>query len=85
MLAAPTDSFCPYYGACDDGNIFNPANLKSLKDFVLKNTEDKGVHFMMADGVSIHIFTLPLTFLCHLSMIFRYAYLLFITKCHPIK
>lgn len=51
MRAAATESFFPYYGENDDGDIFNPGNLESLKKFVLNHTEDKGVHFLMADGV----------------------------------
>ncbi|XP_077298711.1 cap methyltransferase 1 [Arctopsyche grandis] len=50
LRAASTESFFPYYGENDDGDIFNPGNLASLKKFVLNHTEDKGVHFLMADG-----------------------------------
>lgn len=53
FCAGPSDTFNPYYGVKEDGNIFDPANLDSLKDYVLKQTDDKGVHFLMADGVSI--------------------------------
>ncbi|XP_052741292.1 cap-specific mRNA (nucleoside-2'-O-)-methyltransferase 1 isoform X2 [Bicyclus anynana] len=48
--AGTPETFNPYYGVKDDGNIFDPANLSSLKDFVLKQTDDVGVHFLMADG-----------------------------------
>ncbi|KAI8436864.1 hypothetical protein MSG28_010316 [Choristoneura fumiferana] len=51
--AGTPETFNPYYGIENDGNIFNPANLMSLKDYVLKQTDDKGVHFLMAD-VCIH-------------------------------
>ncbi|KAG7308575.1 hypothetical protein JYU34_005791 [Plutella xylostella] len=50
FYAGTAETFNPYYGVEGDGNIFNPANLTSLKDHVLKHTEDKGVHFLMADG-----------------------------------
>lgn len=50
FCAGPSDTFSPYYGVKEDGNIFDPANLDSLKDYVLKQTDDKGVHFLMADG-----------------------------------
>lgn len=35
-----------------DGDITNPDNLSEFKSYVLKCTEGKGVHFVMADGVS---------------------------------
>ena len=35
-----------------DGDIYRPDNLKSFQQFVFENTNDKGVHFVMADGVS---------------------------------
>lgn len=53
FYAGPAETFNPYYGVKEDGNVFDPVNLSSLKEHVLKNTEDKGVHFLMADGVSI--------------------------------
>ena len=30
----------------------NPDNLMAFKEFVLNNTDGKGVHFVMGDGVS---------------------------------
>lgn len=53
FLAGPSETFEPYYGEKGDGNIFDPINISSLTDFVMKVTNGKGVHFMMADGVSI--------------------------------
>ncbi|KAH9629491.1 hypothetical protein HF086_015821 [Spodoptera exigua] len=50
FYAGPPETFNPYYGVKKDGNIFDPANLISLKEHVLKQTDDKGVHFLMADG-----------------------------------
>lgn len=51
FYAGSPETFNPYYGVKNDGNIFDPANLISLKEHVLKQTDDKGVHFLMADGV----------------------------------
>ncbi|CAB3220736.1 unnamed protein product [Arctia plantaginis] len=48
--AGSPETFNPYYGINEDGNIFDPANLTSLKEHVLKQTDDLGVHFLMADG-----------------------------------
>lgn len=50
FLAGPSETFEPYYGEKGDGNIFDPINISSLTDFVMKVTDNKGVHFMMADG-----------------------------------
>lgn len=38
-----------------DGDIFNPENQAEFIKFVKSHTEDKGVYFVMADGVSVHI------------------------------
>ncbi|GIY57075.1 cap-specific mRNA [Caerostris extrusa] len=50
FFAGPPETFEPYYGVDGDGNIYSPRNLRSFQEFVLSNTENKGVHFMMADG-----------------------------------
>lgn len=50
FIAGPSETFEPYYGVKDDGNIYDPENITSLTEFVLDVTERKGVHFMMADG-----------------------------------
>ncbi|XP_046965838.1 cap-specific mRNA (nucleoside-2'-O-)-methyltransferase 1 [Vanessa cardui] len=50
FYAGTPETFNTYYGVNNDGNIFDPANLSSLKDYVLKQTDDIGVHFLMADG-----------------------------------
>lgn len=50
FFAGPPETFQPNYGIKDDGNIFIPDNLESFQAFVLANTNNKGVHFMMADG-----------------------------------
>lgn len=35
-----------------DGDVYKPTNISSLEKYVMKMTEGKGVHFVMADGVS---------------------------------
>lgn len=52
FLAGSPETFDTYYGEDDDGDVFKPNNIKSLKNYVLSRTDGKGVHFMMADGVS---------------------------------
>lgn len=46
-------SHLQFLGEKEDGNIYTPENLRSFKKFVLANTDDRGVHFVMADGVNI--------------------------------
>lgn len=41
-----------YVGFEEDGDIYKPKNITSLETYVTKMTEGKGVHFVMADGVS---------------------------------
>lgn len=41
-----------------NGDIFMPENQREFRRFVLQSTNGKGVHFVMADGVSGHIVTL---------------------------
>ena len=36
-----------------DGNIYTPANILAFQQFVMENTDGLGVHFCMADGVSM--------------------------------
>ncbi|CAH0395806.1 unnamed protein product [Bemisia tabaci] len=50
FYAGPAESFEPHYGAADDGNIYTPANIESFRDLIFEQTDNKGVHFMMADG-----------------------------------
>ncbi|XP_013196993.1 cap-specific mRNA (nucleoside-2'-O-)-methyltransferase 1 [Amyelois transitella] len=50
FYAGSPETFNPYYGVNNDGNIFDPDNLESLKEHVLRQTDDIGVHFLMADG-----------------------------------
>lgn len=48
FFAASPESFDPFYGDKNDGNIFDESNQRSLKDYIYKHC--KGVHFVMADG-----------------------------------
>ena len=52
-LMMMTDSHILYcLGVYDDGDIFNEENLVEFRSFVMEATDNKGVHFVMADGVS---------------------------------
>ena len=35
-----------------DGDVYKTENIREFQRHVVNNTEGKGVHFMMADGVS---------------------------------
>ena len=53
FYAGSSETFEPHYGEKGkdgDGNIYNPQNLIAFRNHVLNNTENKGVHFVMADG-----------------------------------
>lgn len=47
--AGSPESFDPYYGVNEDGNIYVEGNQDSLNDYIRKHTAE-GVHFVMADG-----------------------------------
>nr|XP_029712309.1 LOW QUALITY PROTEIN: cap-specific mRNA (nucleoside-2'-O-)-methyltransferase 1 [Aedes albopictus] len=49
FIAGTPETFDAYYGPNDDGDVFNPVNIESFTDYVMKQTE-VGVHVMMADG-----------------------------------
>lgn len=49
FYAGSPETFDTYYGINEDGNVYDPENISSLKDYVLKQVAD-GVHVMMADG-----------------------------------
>ena len=38
-----------YHG---DGDVTKTANIEAFRDYVMKCTDNQGVHFVMADGVS---------------------------------
>ena len=53
FFAGTPESFETHYGEGGingDGNAFKEENFKAFKRYVLENTDDLGVHFMMADG-----------------------------------
>ncbi|ELT98047.1 hypothetical protein CAPTEDRAFT_154782 [Capitella teleta] len=48
-----SEFFEPHYGKGGmhgDGDVYNPENLMEFQEFVLNSTDQKGVHFVMADG-----------------------------------
>lgn len=49
FFAGPPETFSPFYGINDNGNVYDPENIRSLEELVNDETES-GVHFMMADG-----------------------------------
>lgn len=53
FYSASSELFEPYYGeggVDGDGDITRPENINAFRNFVLDNTDRKGVHFVMADG-----------------------------------
>ena len=56
--AGPSETFDPHYGVGGydgDGDITRLDNLQAFQKYVLELTEEQGVHFVMADGVSTMI------------------------------
>lgn len=49
FFAGPRETFSPFYGINEDGNVYDPENIRSL-DELIKDETEVGVHFMMADG-----------------------------------
>ncbi|XP_054724834.1 cap-specific mRNA (nucleoside-2'-O-)-methyltransferase 1-like [Uloborus diversus] len=50
FFAGPPETFEPLYGVTEDGDVFIPENIIDFKKKVFSSTDDKGVHFVMADG-----------------------------------
>lgn len=50
FFAGPPETFFPFYGLNDDGNVYDPENIKSFDELIKDETDQMGVHFMMADG-----------------------------------
>ncbi|XP_058807996.1 cap-specific mRNA (nucleoside-2'-O-)-methyltransferase 1 isoform X2 [Phymastichus coffea] len=48
--AGPPETFHPFYGVKDDGDVYDPDNQLSFRDLIMNQTKHEGVHFMMADG-----------------------------------
>ncbi len=51
-MAGPVETFMPFYGVNNDGDITSWTNLASFANFVHESTKGAGVHVVMADGVS---------------------------------
>lgn len=49
FLAGHPETFDPFYGIKGNGDVYDPENITSLTDYVLRQT-GTGVHFMMSDG-----------------------------------
>lgn len=50
FLAGPCETFHPFYGSKENGDVFDPKNQEEFRALVMKYTYGKGVHFMMSDG-----------------------------------
>ncbi|XP_034187879.1 cap methyltransferase 1 isoform X4 [Osmia lignaria lignaria] len=50
FYAGPCETFHPYYGPKENGDVFDPINQEAFRDLVMTHTHGKGVHFMMSDG-----------------------------------
>lgn len=49
FYAASPETFDPYYGVKDNGDVYDTENQESFQEYVIKQSET-GVHFVMADG-----------------------------------
>ena len=45
-------SYLGVNGIDGDGDVMRSDNQRKFREFVMENTNNKGVHFVMADGVS---------------------------------
>ncbi|XP_046464895.1 cap-specific mRNA (nucleoside-2'-O-)-methyltransferase 1 [Neodiprion pinetum] len=50
FYAGPCETFHPYYGPKDNGDVYDPENQKGFRDLIMEDTGGKGLHFTMADG-----------------------------------
>ncbi|EFN75874.1 Uncharacterized protein KIAA0082-like protein [Harpegnathos saltator] len=50
FFAGPCETFHPFYGSKDNGDVYDPKNQIEFRDLIMKHTYGKGVHFMMSDG-----------------------------------
>lgn len=50
FIVASTETFEIHYGKDDDGDIYKPQNLKAFHEHIMKRTNGRGTHFVMADG-----------------------------------
>lgn len=77
FFAGPSETFSPFYGINDDGNVYDPENIRSLEELV-KDETDSGVHFMMADGgfsvegqENIQVCQIKIQFIFNINIIFN--------------
>lgn len=50
FYAGPCETFHPFYGSKDNGDVYDPQNQMEFRELIMKHTDGKGVHFMMSDG-----------------------------------
>ncbi|XP_015110560.1 cap-specific mRNA (nucleoside-2'-O-)-methyltransferase 1 [Diachasma alloeum] len=50
FYAGSPETFHPFYGPKDDGNVYDPENQLAFQRLIMEHTKGVGVHFMMADG-----------------------------------
>lgn len=50
FFAGPCETFHPFYGSKDNGDVYDSKNQLEFRDLIMKHTYGKGVHFMMSDG-----------------------------------
>lgn len=50
FYAGHPETFTPYYGVSEDGNVYDPENIESLEQLIKDETDEQGCYIMMADG-----------------------------------
>lgn len=50
FYAGSPETFHPFYGPKDDGNVYDPDNQELFRRLIMGQTRGRGVHFMMSDG-----------------------------------
>ncbi|KAK9305793.1 hypothetical protein QLX08_003305 [Tetragonisca angustula] len=50
FYAGPCETFHPFYGPKENGDVFDPVNQEAFEKIIMQHTHGKGVHFMMSDG-----------------------------------
>ncbi|XP_032689356.1 cap-specific mRNA (nucleoside-2'-O-)-methyltransferase 1 isoform X2 [Odontomachus brunneus] len=50
FYAGPCETFHPFYGSNDNGDVYDSENQIEFRQLIMKHTNGKGVHFMMSDG-----------------------------------
>ena len=54
IYAGPCETFHPYCGPKESGDIFDPDNEEAFTNLIMQHTHGKGVHFVMSDwGFSV--------------------------------